>query len=345
MGKEGLSRRDFLRFAVRGSAALGAAMVIGPELYSYYLEQERLSHLPPEILVLRQSVSWGIAPDKNNLDLLQPYRDVAMNGHLLFVWHQDAIDAICDKVEELNADHMHPMVSWGPPGHTTFGARQTLKDIWARKDTRLYLEDAAKKIARRKIKFSLIYQPEPNGDWYAAYGSRYNTPQEFISSWRETHAIFQQAGANDFIEWVFCVNTTDIAKPIEPYYPGNDVVGACGLDGYNKSTMNPANIKRLLFPNLSPKALFGPDIGTLRRIAKGKKIYITEYNTAREGDKTQWLAKMFELAKYGVSKFNLYNWNRKDYEGIDWRMEKDPKNASTIRGILSGDWFIHPQAA
>ncbi|MGB1254867.1 MAG: glycoside hydrolase family 26 protein [Thiolinea sp.] len=77
----------------------------------------------------------------------------------------------------------------------------------------------------------LRFGHEFNGNWYP-WGNR---PEAFKAAWRHVHAMFEAAGANDGVEWVWCASATDVDdyRDIRVYYPGDDVVDWTGLDGYN----------------------------------------------------------------------------------------------------------------
>lgn len=77
----------------------------------------------------------------------------------------------------------------------------------------------------------LRFGHEFNGNWYP-WGNR---PETFKAAWRHIHAMFEAAGANEGVEWVWCASATDVDdyRDVTVYYPGDDVVDWTGLDGYN----------------------------------------------------------------------------------------------------------------
>ncbi len=77
----------------------------------------------------------------------------------------------------------------------------------------------------------LRFAHEFNGNWYP-WG---NNPEGLKAAWRHTHALFEAAGVNDSVEWVWCASATDVDdyNDVTLYYPGDDVVDWTGLDGYN----------------------------------------------------------------------------------------------------------------
>jgi beta-mannanase len=49
------------------------------------------------------------------------------------------------------------------------------------------------------------------------------------------HALFEAAGVNSSVEWIWCANNADMddVQDITRYYPGNAVVDWTAIDGYN----------------------------------------------------------------------------------------------------------------
>lgn len=80
----------------------------------------------------------------------------------------------------------------------------------------------------------LRFGHEFNGNWYS-WGNR---PEAFKAAWRHIHGMFEAAGANEGVEWVWCANATDVDdyNDMRVYYPGDDVVDWTSLDGYNFGT-------------------------------------------------------------------------------------------------------------
>lgn len=77
----------------------------------------------------------------------------------------------------------------------------------------------------------LRFGHEFNGNWYA-WG---NQPEKFKMAWRHIHGLFEAAGVNNSVEWVWSSSATDVDEynDVTVYYPGDDVVDWTSLDGYN----------------------------------------------------------------------------------------------------------------
>lgn len=80
----------------------------------------------------------------------------------------------------------------------------------------------------------LRFAHEFNGHWYPYSGQ----PMLYVVAWRRIHNLFQQAGANEFVEWVWNINhiSFDDHNDVTRYYPGDHFVDWTAIDGYNWGT-------------------------------------------------------------------------------------------------------------
>ncbi|MEM7256251.1 MAG: glycosyl hydrolase [Pseudomonadota bacterium] len=80
----------------------------------------------------------------------------------------------------------------------------------------------------------LRFGHEFNGHWYPYSGE----PMLYVVAWRRIHDRFQQAGANEFVEWVWNMNhiSFDNHNDVTRYYPGDHYVDWTAIDGYNWGT-------------------------------------------------------------------------------------------------------------
>ncbi len=83
----------------------------------------------------------------------------------------------------------------------------------------------------KKPRIALRFAHEFNGIWYP-WGDK---PDALVAAWRYVHRLFETAGVNDSIDWVWCANNVDVDSynDITRYYPGADVVDWLAIDGYN----------------------------------------------------------------------------------------------------------------
>jgi len=73
---------------------------------------------------------------------------------------------------------------------------------------------------------------EMNGTWFPWGGQ----PEAFRHAWHHAHGLFRQAGVSN-VRWIFSPNVLwgdrSAQRDLYPYYPGDSLVDAIGLDGYN----------------------------------------------------------------------------------------------------------------
>jgi len=80
----------------------------------------------------------------------------------------------------------------------------------------------------------LRFAHEFNGNWYPYSGE----PAAYARAWQHIHDRFQNAGANNYVEWVWNVNHISFDDYNDPtqYYPGDRYVDWTAIDGYNWGT-------------------------------------------------------------------------------------------------------------
>ena len=80
----------------------------------------------------------------------------------------------------------------------------------------------------------LRFGHEFNGNWY----SYSDSPDAYKQAYRHIHKLFNEHGANKFIEWVWSANNLNIdtVNDITRYYPGDIFVDWTSIDGYNWGT-------------------------------------------------------------------------------------------------------------
>jgi mannan endo-1,4-beta-mannosidase len=95
-----------------------------------------------------------------------------------------------------------------------------------------YILDFATAVRRLNLPIALTVAHEMNGDWYP-WGTKTNTPQDFVGAWRRVHQLFAQAGATNVI-WAWTPNAIAAAPRVRlaPYYPGDEYVDWVGVDAY-----------------------------------------------------------------------------------------------------------------
>ena len=123
--------------------------------------------------------------------------------------------------------------------------------------------------------------PEMNGTW-TSYGY---APSYFKSAWARVRAIFDREGATAY--WIFAPNGWS-APPfgIRDYYPGDDLVDAVALSGFNWGACVGQTWQM-------PQQVFGPYIAEVRGLTN-KPLWISQIGTSEVGgDKGAWLSAAY----------------------------------------------------
>jgi mannan endo-1,4-beta-mannosidase len=117
-----------------------------------------------------------------------------------------------------------------------------------------YILDFAAAVRRLNLPIALTVAHEMNGDWYP-WGTKGNTPADYIGAWRRVHQLFAQMGATNVI-WAWTPNAIQAAPQVRlaPYYPGDQYVDWVGIDAYYTQT----GIRTF-------RDLFGPTMTEIRR--------------------------------------------------------------------------------
>lgn len=192
-----------------------------------------------------------------------------------------------------------------------------------------YLTEWADALAAWGDTVYLRYGHEMNGDWYPwAEGVNGNAAGSYVDAWNHVRDLFLARGA-DNVEWVWAPNVPyPGSTPLAGLYPGADAVSIVGLDGYNWGTAVEWGSWT------SPSALFGDGLSSLRALAPGKPIVITETASAEVGgSKADWNR---ELVAYLDAQADVLGvvWFDHDKE-VDWRIGSSSASASALASALA----------
>lgn len=132
---------------------------------------------------------------------------------------------------------MVPMISWMPIDQTRKEVNilpeisAGLWDDYITEWSRRFMEWRNAYAEGAKPVIMLRFGHEFNGNWY----SYSDAPEAYQAAYRHVHALLQQQGVNEYIEWVWCANNLNIdtINDITRYYPGGDYVDWTSIDGYN----------------------------------------------------------------------------------------------------------------
>jgi len=122
----------------------------------------------------------------------------------------------------------------------------------------------------------LRFGHEFNGNWY----SYSDSPDAYRQAYQHVHKLFEELGANEFIEWVWCANNLNIdsVNDITRYYPGDRFVDWTSIDGYNWGS----NYSWTSWENFTE--VYADIYGTLVTNYPDKPILIAEYGSTEPAD-------------------------------------------------------------
>ncbi len=203
------------------------------------------------------------------------------------------------KINFLNNVRAHgsiPMITW-EPWRTSDGVNQpdfTLKSINDGKHD-AYIQSWAQSLKSWGHPVFLRFAHEMNGNWYPwSETVNSNSPGEYVQAWKHVHKIFNDAGANDKVTWVWCVNKLYAgSKDIGSLYPGDTFVDWTSFDAYNRGTAPGTSGNQFGSGTWqSFDALIKPTYQALNIVAPGKPQMLAEFGSVEEGgDKADWLIK------------------------------------------------------
>lgn len=237
-------------------------------------------------------------------------------------WNRCAIEDDLDWFASLANSPRDVLLTWEPwkiPAPSTCHEDQpdfSLQQILSgRYDS--YVRDVARTLASLPVKVYLRPLHEMNGSWYPWCGTvNGNTPAELVPVWHHLRNLFMKERATA-IEWVWSPYV--FSYPDRPenefsaYYPGDDVVGLIGLDGYNWGNEKEWS-RWQSFTDLFSDAY--------RKVTElgAKAVMITETASVEGGgDKSLWIGDMFDQLTTGFPRIEAVFWFDVDKE-CDWRI-------------------------
>jgi beta-mannanase len=192
-----------------------------------------------------------------------------------------------------------------------------------------YLTEWADALAAWGDTVYLRYGHEMNGDWYPwAEAVNGNAAGSYVDAWNHVRDLFLTRGAHN-VEWVWAPNVPyPGSTPLAGLYPGDGAVSVVGLDGYNWGTA----VEWSTWTD--PHALLGDGLASLRALAPGKPIVITETASAEAGgSKADWNR---DLVAYLDAQDDVlgFVWFDHDKE-VDWRIGSSSASASGLASALA----------
>lgn len=251
--------------------------------------------------------------------------------------------------------------TWPYPVDRQLGTNRTLLVSWSLEDWGNYrfwssgkgdsvLADQAARLRGYTGKLAIRPWAEMNADWHdyqpTADGAKKHggTPAEFKAAWRHVVTYLRNAGVK--ATWIFNP-TTDVyaaSTDVRTIYPGDDVVDAVGLDGYNWGTSPGDGTHRWA----SFTDIFRPQYDRLREAAGSKPVWVCEVGSADPsrpgrsgakvsgGSKAEWIAALPSQVRTDFPAITHVAFFNADKER-DWRLDSSPEAARAAREIISGD--------
>jgi len=188
----------------------------------------------------------------------------------------------------------------------------------------------------------LRFGHEFNGNWYA-WG---NQPEAYKAAWRHIHGLFETAGVNNSVEWIWSASATDTDdyNDITVYYPGDDVVDWTSLDGYNWGSNYTWSSWRTF------DEVFSAAYVTLVNNYPHKPILIAEVATAEPSDlpdaawgqygddsdavesKEIWISNMLTRIKESYPAIRAVSWFNVNKE-LSWSLNETARNGLANTGL------------
>lgn len=220
-----------------------------------------------------------------------------------------------------------PLMSWGP--WVPVSGYDRSENVVDEKDYRLiniingtfdnYIRAYAKDVKNYKKQVVIRFAHEMNGNWYT-WGSKFNTPAEYIGAWRHVHDVFAKEGATN-VTWLWSPNEIYInenvpyADKILEFYPGDRYVDWVGFSSFNWAGRYKQNLWR------EPEAMYSETVKAL--LVLHKPIVIAETASAdyESGNmKANWITKLATYIKSNAEIKGVLWFNVED-NGINWKIE------------------------
>ncbi len=203
-----------------------------------------------------------------------------------------------------------------------------------------YIKKFADDVKSYKYPVMIRFAHEMNGNWYS-WGSKFNTPGEYIAAWRHVHDIFLSEGATN-VTWLWSPNAIYVdsqvpyAGQIKMFYPGDKYVDWVGFSAFNWAGIYKQNVWQ------TPSDLYTTTISDLATL--NKPIIIAE--TASAGSsfatmKAEWIKELAVYIKKNPEIKGAIWFNAKD-NGIDWRLESTPASRDAFKNAFD-DYFLNFQ--
>lgn len=243
----------------------------------------------------------------------------AINGELFF-------DNVIRPIWEYGHIPLLTLEPWGSEDiaeEIAMGEHDDVLEDWSNNIQSYITDDSYSSQPRLYIRFA----HEMNGNWYPWSGN----PESYKRMYKRFHDMVMNHRAvnEDTVQFIWTVNCDDVGgHRMEDYYPNDEYVDWCGIDGYNFGS------KRNWSSWRSPSNTFDAMLTRVRDVSGGKPIAIPETGSTAQKDgvmnnsvKNQWIR-------------SLYDWaDTRDIELLSWFNEN--KTTDWDEGKPQMDWAVY----
>jgi hypothetical protein len=159
----------------------------------------------------------------------------------------------------------------------------------------------------------------------------------FVRAWRQMHRIFKETGANQNTVWAINFMGSYLypyARPIEGFYPGDDVVDWIGFTIVNRQHEPYSDLRNLL----------RADYNWARSKHRTKPIALFEMVQSNNSRQHQWIQQAYKDLKERFPAVKMAQWwetilelgSMKD----DQRFSENPASVEAMRQALRDPYFI-----
>lgn len=316
-----------------------------PALFSNLLNQKKIQ----KIKLPQKGALLGISLHKRDYNYLSSLENT-LGKHFAIVsiyqaWGDQNNNFDFEWANTLKDQQSIPLISWEPweaiagydrPENKVYQKKFLLKNINEGKFDN-YIRQYARDIAAYNHPVIICFAHEMNSNWYP-WGSKFNTPQEFIAAWHYIHHIFKQEGATN-ATWLWSPNEiyTDANVPfaddILKFYPGEQYVDIVGFSSFNWAGHYKNNIWR------EPEIMFTQTVKELKTL--NKPIIITETASAdyqTNIQKARWISSLASYIKNDPAIKAIIWFNAID-NGINWEIKSTPQSTKSFNNSFD-KYFI-----
>ena len=195
---------------------------------------------------------------------------------------------VLDDLSYIKSKGMKLLLAW-EPWNPEQGMNQSVDYLQAitqgQQDT--YIRSFANSVKTYGSPVTIRFGHEMNGNWYP-WG---NKPTQYITSYRHVVDIFRQEGVTN-VTWMWSINFENTPyspiSNVSSYYPGDDVVDAIGIDGYNWGSSQSWSTWK------SFKDIFIPSYNFLTSTYFKPLVVAETASTELGGNKPLWIEEMFK---------------------------------------------------